>query len=49
MEDLVELINVISTFEEGTSTQQLCEDTSYRPHIDFEKLDNITRLEEKTY
>ena len=34
VEDLVELIDIISTLEEWTSTKQLCEDTSYRPHID---------------
>ena len=34
MEDLIELIDIISTLEEWTSTKQLCKDTSYRPYID---------------
>ena len=28
MQDLVQLIDVVSTFEEWTTTEELCEDTS---------------------
>jgi hypothetical protein len=29
VEDLVELINVISAFEEGATTKEFCKDTAY--------------------
>lgn len=34
VQDLVELIYIVSSFEDGSATQQFSEDTSYRPHVD---------------
>lgn len=34
MEDLIELINIISTLEEWPSTQKLCKNAAYGPDID---------------
>jgi hypothetical protein len=38
MKDLVELVDVISALEEWTSTEELCEDASNRPHVDYNLL-----------
>lgn len=35
MEDLIQLVDVVSTFEEWTSSQQFRENTAYRPNIDY--------------
>jgi hypothetical protein len=42
MEDLVELINVVSALEERASTEQLREDAPYRPDIDCTTLEEIS-------
>ena len=34
LDDLVELVDIILTLEEWTSTKQLCQNTSYGPYID---------------
>ena len=34
VEDLVELIDVISAFEKWSPAKQFCENTAYRPNID---------------
>lgn len=34
IEDLIKLVDVVSTLEDGATAQQLCKDTSHRPHID---------------
>jgi hypothetical protein len=34
VEDLVQLIDIVSTFEDGTSSQELGQDAPYGPHVD---------------
>jgi hypothetical protein len=35
MEDLVELVDIISALEERTSTKQFSKDTTNRPHVNY--------------
>jgi hypothetical protein len=41
MEDLIELIDVISALEEWPPAEQFCKDAAYRPYINCRKLENI--------
>jgi hypothetical protein len=36
VQDLVELVDVVPTFEERTAAEQLGQDASYRPHVDYD-------------
>lgn len=35
VQDLVELVDVVAALEERLASQQLCENASYRPNIDY--------------
>jgi hypothetical protein len=39
MEDLVELVDIVATLEEGTAAQELCEDAADRPNVNCRELD----------
>ena len=44
MEDLIELVDIIPTFEEWLTAEKLCQDTSYGPDVDCERSVSIRHV-----
>lgn len=43
MEDLVELIDIVSTLEEWAASQEFGKNAAYRPHVDCNYVRNCAR------
>lgn len=41
VEDLVELVDVVTALEEGAATEELCENAAHGPYINLEELATV--------